>query len=68
MSNYLAFLLRIWRDGNSDHSVWRASLEDPHTRQMVYFTNLTSLIEYITQMQEQAGNLHLQTLTETKEK
>lgn len=68
MSNYIAFLLRIWSDGNSEPSGWRASLEDPHTRQMVYFTNLTSLTEYITRLQEQAGNLHMQTLMETKEK
>jgi hypothetical protein len=45
--SHLAFLLRIWSVGESQPPVLRASLEDPRTRQLVSFTNLEDLFQYL---------------------
>ena len=48
--NYYAFLLRIFRPGRSSNAAWHASLEDPHTRQVVDFNRLDTLFEYLLQL------------------
>ena len=45
---YHAFLLRIWTAGSRETPTWRASLEDPHTRQVVSFTDLAALNDYLS--------------------
>lgn len=47
---YHAFLLRIWEAGSRETRTWRASLEDPHTRQVVSFTNLAALNDYLSEL------------------
>jgi hypothetical protein len=47
MKNYYSYLLRIWQTENSKNQAWLASLEDPHTRQIVNFTSLEQLFEFI---------------------
>jgi hypothetical protein len=49
METYYAFLLRIWQAGSVDQPSWRASLEDPHTRQVVHFASLEALCAFLSQ-------------------
>lgn len=44
---YLAYLLRLWQTEEGGKAAWRASLEDPHTRQVTGFASLQALEEYI---------------------
>jgi hypothetical protein len=45
---YHAFLLRIWQAGSPENPAWRASLEDPHTRQVLNFPDLAALNDYLS--------------------
>lgn len=47
METYYAFLLRLWQAGTAKHPAWRASLEDPHTRQVVHFSSLDALCAFL---------------------
>jgi hypothetical protein len=47
MIHYHAYLLRLWQTGSPDDPAWRASLEDPHTRQVIGFGSLDALLEYL---------------------
>jgi len=58
-SDYLSYLLRLWRvdEESSPHRgaeqvVWRASLENPHTRQQQGFASLDELFDFL---REQIG-------------
>ena len=44
-NDYLAYLMRLWREG--DRQSWRASLEDPHTGERQGFANLRRMFEFI---------------------
>jgi len=44
---YQSFLLRIWISYDAGHTSWQASLEDPHTREIVTFHNENALIGFI---------------------
>lgn len=46
MSDYYAFMLRIWRDENAEQ--WRASVEDAHSAEKLTFKNPEQLSEYLT--------------------
>jgi hypothetical protein len=46
---YLAYLLRMWQSGDPDHPVWLASLEDPHTRHVIYFHDLADLCSFLVE-------------------
>ena len=46
-SPYISYLLRIWQASDASENTWRASLEDPHTRQLVVFRSLEQLICYL---------------------
>lgn len=46
---YFAFLLRLWK--SADASRWQASLEDPHTRQVIGFDDLERLNAFLEQLQ-----------------
>lgn len=47
-SRYHAYLLRIWRDDM--FTVWRASLEDPHTGQTISFATIERLYDFLDEM------------------
>ncbi len=44
-SNYLAFLLRLWRENGTIN--WRATLESPHTGQRYGFSDLRDLFAFL---------------------
>jgi len=43
---YKSYLLRLWRTG-SPQPVWRASLEEPHTGQLLHFATLERLFAFL---------------------
>jgi hypothetical protein len=45
--SYHAYLLRIWQSRDEPEQVWFASLEDPHTRQILMFPTLQSMFDYL---------------------
>jgi hypothetical protein len=51
---YLAYLLRMWQVNDGGNSVWRASLESPHTGERHGFANLELLFAYL---EEKTGEL-----------
>jgi len=62
MSQYLAFLLRLRRDGQS--TPWRATIENPHTGERRSFTRL---VKFILFLEEQTGEQFI-TVLERKDK
>lgn len=50
MKNYFSYLLRIWLQIDSETPVWRASLEDPHTRKVIQFPQLAELDAYLNEV------------------
>jgi len=44
---YRAYLLRLWRASGDECSLWRASLEDPHTGERRGFADLESLFAFL---------------------
>jgi hypothetical protein len=45
--HYASFLLRLWQTSDGDDQVWRASLENPGTRERHGFASLQELYEFI---------------------
>jgi hypothetical protein len=58
-TEYLSYLLRIWRTSDGDEDIWRASLELPGARLRRGFADLDELFDYIREQTscepEQAG-------------
>jgi len=50
---YISYLLRLWKVNGAGPSVWRASLEDPHTSARKGFPDLESLFAFL---KEQTNN------------
>jgi hypothetical protein len=46
-SGQLAYLLRLWRIGEGDGAVWRASLQDVRTGERVGFPGLAEAFAYL---------------------
>lgn len=44
---YLAYLVRLWQVDSAERSVWRASIEDPHTGERRGFGTLSQLFEFL---------------------
>jgi hypothetical protein len=44
---YLAYMLRLWQTGIGEGSVWRASLESPHTGERQGFASLEMLFAFL---------------------
>lgn len=44
-STYLAYLVRLWRDGSS--KAWRATVKNPHTGEEQSFGTLHKLLRYL---------------------
>jgi hypothetical protein len=49
---YLSYLLRLWRSEAVGQSIWRASLEDPHTGERRNFASIEHLFAFL---EEQTG-------------
>jgi hypothetical protein len=54
---YYSFMLRIWSSTEASCQVWRASLEDPLTRQVMGFGSIEALTEYLKQQTTAPPNL-----------
>jgi hypothetical protein len=58
--DYQSYLLRLWRVRSSaaspshEESIWRASLEHPHTGERVGFATLDDLVEYLRHQMDAA--------------
>ena len=57
MRDYLAYLLRLWHIKGAGELGWRASLEDPHSGEMLGFPNVEALIDYLREL---VGNLQVE--------
>jgi len=49
---YQSFLLRMWKTDNSDCSTWHASLENPHTHEVMTFHNPDALYRFLMKITE----------------
>ena len=45
--DYLSCLLRLWRMGNGERPMWRASLKSVHNGQQVGFASLEDLLHFL---------------------
>jgi hypothetical protein len=45
--DYVAYLLRLWREKGGELGWWRASLQDPHSGERVGFASLEELFVYL---------------------
>ena len=52
--DYRSYLLRLWRIGDTPPT-WRASLESPHTGEVLGFASVTALLAFL---EEQTGSVH----------
>ena len=53
--DYVAYLLRIWREEGGESTRWRASLEDPHTGKRLGFAGLEELFEFLIRQVDAAA-------------
>lgn len=44
---YHSYLLRVWFAQEHEQTVWRASLENPRTREVLNFTSLERLFAFL---------------------
>ncbi len=52
---YRSYLLRLWETGSDEKAVWRASVENPMTKQRQSFATLEALFAFLeAQIDEQA--------------
>jgi len=49
-SNYLSFLLRLWRATIDQETIWRKSLQDSLNGEQVNFSNLDDLFAFLRQL------------------
>jgi hypothetical protein len=56
LPKYHSFLLRTWQAGLADHPTWRASLENPHTHELIGFDSLEALCAYLKSLELQTSN------------
>ena len=45
--NYFSYLLRLWRVTAAGKMTWRASLENPHSGEVLAFANLEALFVFL---------------------
>jgi hypothetical protein len=53
LPKYHSYLLRLWQAGPADNPTWRASLEDPHTHQVIGFDTIEALCTYLNTLDAQ---------------
>ncbi len=51
-TTYFSFLLRLWLVRQNGHISWRASLENPQTKQEQFFNCLEDLILFLGQLDQ----------------
>ena len=44
---YISYLLRMWQVEEASRLVWRASLENPRTGEILYFASLPRLFQFL---------------------
>lgn len=44
---YLSYLLRLWQIKEAGKTIWRASLEDPHTCERQGFSSPEAMLAYL---------------------
>jgi hypothetical protein len=44
--DYISYLLRVWRS-NGDETAWRASLQNPHTGEIIGFAGIDELCVFL---------------------
>jgi|AutmiccommuBRH23_1029490.scaffolds.fasta_scaffold00039_103 hypothetical protein len=49
-NKYFSFLLRIWQLENQDQHEWFASLEEPKSREVVYFKDMEELFVFLRRL------------------
>ncbi len=55
--SYFAYLLRLWRVGQGQDAVWRASLEGAYNTEVRVFAGLEPLLAYLrAQIREESGS------------
>jgi hypothetical protein len=47
---YFSFLLRIWQEKNKSRLTWRASLENPRDGERLGFSDIQSLLGFLTEI------------------
>ena len=47
LPSYMAFLVRLWQPGHDGASVWRASVDNPHTAERHYFADLAAFFAFL---------------------
>jgi hypothetical protein len=55
MTPYHSFLLRLWRVSAEEPPLWRASLENPHTHEVLGFNDLDALADYLRGLTHETG-------------
>lgn len=53
--DYLSYLLRMWRVDVKERTIWRASLECPHTGEQLGFADLEALCRYLRVETQEGG-------------
>ena len=61
MKPYFSFLLRLWQAGTPQNPIWAASLEDPHTHELICFPTIGSLFDYVHHLAEDEATPDLPT-------
>jgi hypothetical protein len=46
-THYFSYLMRIWQGDELPDGTWLASLEDPSTKQLIYFKSIEELFEFL---------------------
>ena len=49
-AHYFSYLLRIWQPDNQTADEWFASLENPKSREVVYFKNMEEMFAYLREL------------------
>jgi len=63
--DYLAYLLRIWREGKG-RTPWRASLQSPHTGEQLGFGCVDDLFDFLARQIDAAENRERDLIRERK--
>lgn len=55
-SAYQSYLLRLWPAGDKDKTVWRPSLESPHSGKRYSFATLEELFRFLQRQTDQLAD------------
>jgi hypothetical protein len=56
---YFSYLLRLWRVESEGQEVWRASLENPHTGQVMGFDHPKTLFAFLNREMDPRSDVQL---------